>query len=292
MNLISLGKIDKKFLRYTLIYIIIMISLNVVSHFLEEGKALPENILLILIISHGTLIFFIIFELRLRKTISKEITIVEKPNEKSESKKIIKYIFNDKVKEKFSIKKFLILLLMIFLELIYDASLTFYGNINAEFSDLVLEEIYKFMDILCLLLLYRLMHKIMFYKHQYISLIIIILMGLIRFFRIYINKFKEEMEDFLDYISFFFIIILPLIDSIKLFVLEKYMKYNNYSPFFICFLIGVVYFIFSIILLIFFQIVDCGDSVICKLLSDIDLKLNTGNIFLLIAYSILYPWEH
>ena len=181
---------------------------------------------------------------------------------------------------------------MIFLELIYDASLTFYGNINAEFSDLVLEEIYKFMDILCLLLLYRLMHKIMFYKQQYISLIIIILMGLIRFFRIYINKFKEEMEDFLDYISFFFIIILPLIDSIKLFVLEKYMKYNNYSPFFICFLIGVVYFIFSIILLIFFQIVDCGDSVICKLLSDIDLKLNTGNIFLLIAYSILYPWEH
>ena len=70
---------------------------------------------------------------------------------------------------------------MIILELIYDASLTFYGNINAEFSDLVLEEIYKFMDILCLLLLYRLMHKIMFYKQQYISLIIIILMGLIRF---------------------------------------------------------------------------------------------------------------
>ena len=106
MNLISLGKIDKKFLRYTLIYIIIMISLNVVSHFLEEGKALPENILLILIISHGTLIFFIIFEIRLRKTISKENTIIEKPNEKNESKKIIKYIFNDKVKEKFDIKKF------------------------------------------------------------------------------------------------------------------------------------------------------------------------------------------
>ena len=178
---------------------------------------------------------------------------------------------------------------MIILELIYDASLTFYGNINAEFSDLVLEEIYKFMDILCLLLLYRLMHKIMFYKQQYISLIIIILMGLIRFFRIYINKFKEEMEDFLDYISFFFIIILPLIDSIKLFVLEKYMKYNNYSPFFICFLIGIVNLVFSIIFLIFFQIVDCGDSVICKLLSDIDLKPNTVQIFLLIAYSILYP---
>ena len=100
------------------------------------------------------------------------------------------------------------------------------------------------------------------------------------------------MEDFLDYISFFFIIILPLIDSIKLFVLEKYMKYNNYSPFFICFLIGIVYLVFSIIFLIFFQIVDCGDSVICKLLSDIDLKPNIGQIFLLIAYSILYPWEH
>ena len=269
-----------------------MIAINIVSYYIQKGKAEPENILLILIISHGSLIFFILFECWLRKTISKKIPSEDKSKGKSESKKILKYIYHDNNKKKLDVKKFLILLLMIILELIYDASLTFYKKINSEYSDLVMEEIYKFMDILFLLLIFRLMHKIMFYRHQYISLFIIILMGLIRFSRIFMKIFKEEMDDFYDYISFSFIIILPLIDSIKMFVLEKYMKDNNYSPFFICFLIGVVYLIFSFIVLVSFRNVDCGDSEICKSLKDIVLKPNIGQIFLLIIYSILYAWEH
>ena len=225
-----------------------------------------------------------------KKNNIKKIPSEDKSKGKSESKKTLKYIYN--AGQKFNVKKFLILFLMIILELIYDASLTFYGKINSECSDLVLEEIYKFMDILFLLLIFRIMHKIMFYKHQYISLFIIILMGLIRFSRIFIKIFKEEMDDFYDYISFSFIIILPLIDSIKMFVLEKYMKYNNYSPFFICFLIGVVYLVFSFIILISFRNIDCGDYEICKSLSNIVLKPNIGQIFLLIVYSMLYAWEH
>ena len=191
---------------------------------------------------------------------------------------------------------------MILLELIYDTSLLAYQKKEEEQSELVIAEIYKFMDILFLLIFFRVFHKILFYKHQYISLTIIILTGLSRFFRVFEYFFHEEGKEF-GIITLGFIILLPLIDSVKIYIIQKYMKYNYYSPYFILFLIGVTYLIISLIILIIFKNINCSTE-ICKSLilyiyiyfnklSEINIESNkVVNYILIILYSLFYGLEH
>ena len=147
------------------------------------------------------------------------------------------------------------------------------------------------MDILFLLIFFRVFHKILFYKHQYISLIIIILTGLARFFRVFEYFFHEEGKEF-GIITLGFIILLPLIDSVKIYIIQKYMKYNYYSPYFILFLIGVTYLIVSLIILIIFKNINCSTE-ICKSLSEINIESNkVVNYILIILYSLFYGLEH
>ena len=71
---------------------------------------------------------------------------------------------------------------MLILEYIYDAGLIYFQKENENESELVFGEIFKFMDTLYLFIFFRKFHKIIFYRHQYISLFIIILIGLIKIF--------------------------------------------------------------------------------------------------------------
>ena len=180
---------------------------------------------------------------------------------------------------------------MILLEFIYDTCLLIYQKIEEEQSELVLGEIYKFMDILFLLIFFRVFHKILFYKHQYISLIIIILTGLARFFRVFENFFHERGKK-IGFLTLGFIILLPLIDSVKIYIIQKYMKYNYYSPYFILFLIGIIYLIISLIILIIFKNINCSTN-ICKSLSEINIDANKAvNYILIIFYGLFYGLEH
>ena len=230
--LIAIGKINIRFLVYSLSYIITQILLNSItfSFKLKFVDLKIKNIPLILIITHSSLIFFIIIECRVRKLFNKKETNENELKDGKRKGKELKLIYNKS--KKVNIKGQLNLILMILLELIYDTSLLAYQKKEEEQSELVIAEIYKFMDILFLLIFFRVFHKILFYKHQYISLIIIILTGLARFFRVFEYFFHEEGKEF-GIITLGFIILLPLIDSVKIYIIQKYMKYNYYSPYFI-----------------------------------------------------------
>ena len=263
--LIAIGKINIRFLVYSLSYIITQILLNSItfSFKLKFVDLKIKNIPLILIITHSSLIFFIIIECRVRKLFNKKETNENELKDGKRKGKELKLIYNKS--KKVNIKEPLNLILMILLELIYDTSLLAYQKKEEEQSELVIAEIYKFMDILFLLIFFRVFHKILFYKHQYISLIIIILTGLI---------------------------LLPLIDSVKIYIIQKYMKYNYYSPYFILFLIGVTYLIVSLIILIIFKNINCSTE-ICKSLSEINIESNkVVNYILIILYSLFYGLEH
>lgn len=296
MRIISIGNIDKKFLIFSLIYVIIIVALNILSLTFRKIKLRPSNIPLILIMSHGFLIFFVIFECILKKSMKKKVKeeIINKRNNiDEESEK--KLIFNDS--NKVDIKNFFILVFMIILELAYDTGLLCYQKVKHDQSELVLGEIYKFMDILFLLILFRCFHKIIFYRHQFISLIVVIVTGFSRFFQVFENFFGEGDDDSvnknLDYMTLGFIILLPIIDSIKIYVIQKYMKYNFYSPYFICSLIGIIYSIISLVILIIFRNKDCSkDDNICKSLSEIKIDNNILNYILLILYGFIYASEH
>ena len=286
--LISIGKANIRFLVYSLSYILTQILLNAISFSFRLVELKINNIPLILIITHSFLIFLIIYECHLRKICIKKETKENTLNNNKRKGKELKLIFNQS--EKVNIKDPLILISMILLELIYDASLLVYQRIEKEQSELVIGEIYKFMDIFFIFIFFKLFHKIIFYKHQNISLIIIILTGLARFVRAFENFFLEDRKQFI-YITLGFIILLPFIDSVKIYVIQKYMKYNYYSPFFILFLIGIIYLIVSLIILIIFKNIECQTE-ICKLLSEIEIENKALNYVLIFLYGLLYGLEH
>ena len=128
---IAIGKVNFKFLFYSLSYIISIILINMISFSFKLVKSEIKNIPLILIITHSFLIFLIPFECRLRKSINKKEIEGKLLNENKSDDKELKLIVNTEQK-KVNIKSHLILILMIILELVYDTSLLVHQNINKD----------------------------------------------------------------------------------------------------------------------------------------------------------------
>ena len=151
MKLISLGNIDKIFLIYASIYIVVTIVLNIIFIILQNNedniKNLLKNISVMIIIIHGSLIFAIIFQCYLNKVISnrKPENIIKEEDNNNER---IIYIYNEPKKENDK-KSFFLLILMIIFDYIYDGGLIFYQK-NYVDSELVFDEIFKFLDVLFL----------------------------------------------------------------------------------------------------------------------------------------------
>ena len=295
MKIISFGYIDRKFLLYSSIYIVIILTLNTISMILknidDSIKKILKNIPVMLIIIHGSLIFAIIFECYLRKSVKTKMPNKEIKNDE-ENKNGIVYIYNEPKKENVK-ENFFLLILMIILDYIYDGGLMFFQK-NLEDSELVYGEIFKFLDVLFLLIFFRLFHKILFYRHQYISLFIILFMGLGKFLVILLYEEKyNNLEKNFDYFSIIAMIVFPLFDSTNIYFFQKFIIYNYYTPYYICFLIGIIYLIISIPIIIVFSIIDCGNSDICKLFSNKDIEFpNFGQVILFIFYSLFYSAQH
>ena len=287
MKCISLGKKNKRFLLHAIFYLLVMIFLNIIASIFKYMKVSTDNMPLILAICHACLIFFIAPECWFKYQISSS-KIKEKTKETLNSKRV-KYLF--KKSKPFNIKIFLVLIIMIILDYIYDSGLIYFQKIKSQDLDLLFIEIFKFMDTLFLFIFFRVINKIRFYKHQYISLIIIIIMGLIKFgYKIINNKI------YLDFYLIGFFIILPLLDSINIYFVQKFLTHDNFSPFFICFVTGIVYLLLSIPIFGIFYFIECGDSEICRLLTNqvqsFDTKTMTIICIINIFNSIFYSLQH
>ena len=137
---------------------------------------------------------------------------------------------------------------------------------NKEKAPLMNDEGISSFEIFYFLLLSLIIDKTEFYRHQYIPLLIMILMGIIRFI-VNIKKINYEFIFPEDLFFLFFGLIIPLIESVLFFSTQKYMKYKFYSPFFIYFLIGIINSVLALIIYIIYMNADCGDNDICLILS-------------------------
>ena len=114
-------------------------------------------------------------------------------------------------------------------------------------------------------LIFRIFHKMCFYKHQCFSSLMIIFTDLIKFF-IFIFLINEINFDFpYDLLSLIPLIIVPAIQALQFYLIKRYMRYYYLSPFFILFLMGLVFLIISIILLPIFLTIDCGEPYFCEI---------------------------
>ena len=71
-------------------------------------------------------------------------------------------------------------------------------------------------------------------------------MGLIKFLVtiFYDEELNKNIIKNFNVLSVFFMIFFSLLDSINIYFLQKFMLYNYYTPYYISFLIGVIYFFY------------------------------------------------
>ena len=238
MKLISLGKIDKKFYISLILYIIMFITMSVIDYLVQRNEMDNlTNLELKKIITFGSCVFFGIPEYVIRKSLSNKRLLDKKIA--INNKHSIIYIFRFKYKE-INYKKFLVLILFLLLNYIYDFSTDIYYTANSNHYKLLSKDGINIVELVYIYIVFRPFQKINFYKHHYLSFLVVIIMELIRYFiRLFvIQKLSFDFPD--DLICLIPLIIFPIFDTIYFYAINWYMKNNNYSPFLISFLIGFI----------------------------------------------------
>ena len=159
---------------------------------------------------------------------------------------------------------------------------------KAELSRYGTGEYYNALDIFYLYLISRIIHKTNFYRHHNLSVFILIVILLLNYFyKLYLIKKNGDIFDYpSDLLCFIPLIIFPIFDSYQNYFSKYIMMHYYLSPFLFCFIMGVMYIFLSIILLLIFLNIDCGNSVICLSISEIQ-KISFSAVILYIFKSIL-----
>ena len=152
---------------------------------------------------------------------------------------------------------------------IYSILCDIFINSKKELTKLGTNEYYNALDIFYLYLIFRFKHKTIFYRHHNLSLFILLFVLLLLYF-LKLFLFKDITFDYPDdLICLISLIIFPLFDSYQNYFLKYIMMYYYFSPFLVCFLMGSINISLSLILLIIFINIDCGNSVVCLAISEI-----------------------
>ena len=303
MAFISFAKANSKFLFNGSIYLIIMLALNFLSNFLQNSsanmEAFTKKIPLMLLINHFFLPICVLKvyidknakEKKLKEDIQKGLYTKEKSSN-------LELIYNNPMEalaiSALTNKDVICLFFIILVDYVHNGSLMYNQRNFEKNSELVLSQYYKFIDVLILIIAYKINKKLEFYRHQYFSLAIIIIFGLGKF----LTKFffseaaNEEITKKFDLKLIIFLVGCPVLDSLKLFYFKKFMVFNFVSPFKIGYLTGFVYLFISILLLIIFYFVHSEIIIFQQYFSMEGLEFPSGlEILLLFIYSLSYSYE-
>ena len=263
---LSCGKCDKKFCYIIIVIIIIFLFYVPLVIFIRLKYARGEiNYLSIInVMSYGFFMnlcesFMIIPNLILNKNISNissesidNDNTIEKRNKTNLS---IQYIFN-KNKIKFSLKEKIIFVFAVLLKLSLNIIYILYQYyLETEYDFLkVINYAFEF-ELISLFLLSKFMYSIPYYKHQYISIIIITLIITGKFIYQFIKK---------DDGHFFLHLIIHLIySSFKSFFIvyiKGLMEYKYMSPYKVCYLFGFINFVIITIVYIIVSFIPCENE--------------------------------
>ena len=284
MSPISLGKINLKMFTYLSFYIATLIILGWIDFFLNQNRDNKiSNILLNESIDSFCYVFLGIPEYIIREKYSNKDK--EKKAKTKNDNKVV-YLYTESYKPN-NWKNLFILIISaisryIYIISIYLLSSKYYDYFRFASND----NNFSVFFVLYLYIIFKIIHKIVFYKHQNLSLLILILLGLIKFFtQIFaFNKFGFVFPK--DLLSLIILFIYPIIPIFIYYIADKLMKYKYYSPYFIGFLIGIVEIICSIIMLSIFLSINCEESSIFYLFCEIN-EISKGYILIYLLKSLL-----
>ena len=240
MKCVAFGKINKKLLIPVLGGIITLIHVSTRQN-MPKYKVLKKNpFLLNVYVSIGMILAFIphlILKKEIQRPDSNSSTL------RNESKLDIHLIYN-RGKKKINVKKYLLILL----SEIFDFT---QGSLFSFFSFNCIYQFWTF-DILLMSLFSRLILKIQLYRHQYISIIIIIICGLIMNILEYYKQ--VDVEDKLDFFGISMAFLSEICLCLSFFVIKYNMVKTFCNPYEICIWEGTLSLIFNTIILI---VINC-----------------------------------
>ena len=268
MKLISIGKIDRKFILFLFIYLFLDIIILTIDLLLKDKDIIKEeNLFLKNIIYYSCYLFYLVPEFIIKKiSTTRRNKEEEKLLKKNSTDKIV-YIYTDSAKT-MSYKNFLYLFLIEFINYIFIIGMGVCPILYNDFFKLCSNEFQSVMYMFYFHLIFRIAHKMIFYKHQYLSFLIIFFIDFIRclFVIIIINRDNYDFPH--DLISISALLVLAAIGSFEYYIMKKYMQYKYLSPFLAIFMKGLVFAIISIIALPIFLNMDCKEKfkpIICEI---------------------------
>ena len=219
---ISFGKIGKKYFIYLLILILISISFNLNNIYFEKNENQDiNNIFLRRISAYGLLVFLIIPEYIIRK---KYINNNDKKKEREALanmdnliNKKIDFLFNPT--EQMTLNNFLILICGLVFIYVYKVGFDIYYEYYNDRIKLDSTEYECSMEIIYLIIIFKIANKTIFYKHQYLSLFVLSIIELTRYVINLIVLEKIEFDFTKDFYSFFPLIFFSFLNLVNIILL-------------------------------------------------------------------------
>ena len=262
---ISCGKCDKRFFKLlflffllnTIIVILTVIFICVTLVYLRfvTGVALLKPLLIYI----GMALCFIPELILKKKSQNKNVTEITEINDNKSNKGFIEYIYNDlsdKIENRDYIHIGFISLVLILIDFI---KIYLQKKENCEDAQ------YIFTELPFLLIISIYIYNINFYKHQYLSIIILTFFGFIQYL-IKILYYYKSTSNFIDIIIDLFLqIVMGLGEAIYFSYVKGLMQFKFFSPYKVCYIFGIINGIIILIIYFVVSLIKCsGESLLCS----------------------------
>ena len=256
---ISCGICDKRYFKILLAIAFIYVFSFVIIFYLKNALDIDSPLLKLFLTYIGMLLCFI------PELILKKISQNTKNKEKSKIKKnkkingLIEYIYTD-LSNRIKFKDYIYIGFISLMLLLID-----FINIYIEKKDNFGDSQYYFTELPFLLIISIFVYKNNFYRHQYLSIIIITLFGLLQYIirTQYYYKFTSKFKDIL--IDFLLKIIIGLGEATFFAYIKGLMEYKYFSPYKICYIFGTINSILIIIIYFIISKFKCNEkSILCS----------------------------
>ena len=262
---ISFGKLKKKYIIIILLYTVFFVYKNCLikkTEIYKNSKLLDP---LLYYIGNILCIFPLLF---IKKNFKKQ-NVSLKNKLDGEHKGIITYIYNNPYEKYLTAKEIIMVVTVSILKIVENFCNLFSDKMNEKFYNYN-EEInndYFFISFIIWFLFSNYYLKINHYKHQYISIIAVTIIGIIKLtylsIKTYINK-SFNMWWLIELLKLFIELLSILTSSIGYGYIKGLMEYKFFSPYKCCFIVGIINLPIILIIYIIVSYIPCYSNVICN----------------------------
>ena len=286
---LSLGEWNSKYCWFVLgVALLDIISMVIVFTYFfysfknDKNEVSPISIMSYLFFLNLGESLMIIPNLILKKNISsKKVELSEEKDDDDNNDNIsVKFIFQRKT-SMFSLKEKVFFYSVGLLKLLSDAfyiSYQFY--IEEDYSFIKVLTFSFYFELIFLFFISKIMYNITYYRHQYVSIIVITFFELIKFIIQYSgNGFRFFLGNLFSHIIY------SLIKSFVTVYIKGLMNYKFISPYKACYIYGMVNLVITTVVYLIFSFIPCERE---ACIVEYDGKYYFGNIFSIFNTSIIF----